>query len=88
MATNIENDAATTPPTTTDAEPPFDINAKADIILRSSDLVDFHVIKAFLIFTSPLFEGMFTLKQPLDGGPEGYKAGLPIIPMEEKSMTL
>lgn len=88
MATNIENDAVTTPPTTTDAEPPFDINAKADIILRSSDLVDFHVVKAFLIFTSPLFEGMFTLKQPLDGRSEGYKAGLAIIPMEEKSVTL
>lgn len=36
----------------------------ADIVLRSSDNVDFHVRKAILIEVSPIFEDMFSLPQP------------------------
>ena len=42
------------------ASEPFD-HAKADIILRSSDNIDFHVFKLFLSLASPFFEDMFNI---------------------------
>ncbi|KAI0255963.1 hypothetical protein BJV78DRAFT_1113987, partial [Lactifluus subvellereus] len=43
---------------------PFD-DADADIILRSSDQVNFHVYKVILSVASPFFKDMFSLPQPV-----------------------
>lgn len=44
---------------------------EADIILRSSDLVDFRVHKSVLVASSPFFRDMFSLPQPPnDAAPE------------------
>ncbi|OBZ74922.1 hypothetical protein A0H81_05181 [Grifola frondosa] len=45
------------------ASSPFD-RADADIILRSSDGVDFRAHKTLLALSSPLFDGMFNVPQP------------------------
>ncbi|EIW79744.1 hypothetical protein CONPUDRAFT_74098 [Coniophora puteana RWD-64-598 SS2] len=42
---------------------PFDAT-DADIVLRTSDNVDFHVFKAILSLASPVFKDMFTIPQP------------------------
>ncbi|KAG0691701.1 hypothetical protein DFH29DRAFT_976453 [Suillus ampliporus] len=69
------------------ASSPFD-HPKADIIMRSSDEVDFRVFKLFLTLASPFFETMFELPQPAVGTSDDTKDGLPIIPMQEDSKTL
>ncbi|CAA7269229.1 unnamed protein product [Cyclocybe aegerita] len=51
-------------PQITIADAPFDSPKKADVILRSSDNVDFYVMKALLAFSSPIFRDMFFLPQP------------------------
>ncbi|KAG0695911.1 hypothetical protein DFH29DRAFT_1083189 [Suillus ampliporus] len=66
---------------------PFD-HPKADIILRSSDGVDFRVFKLFLTLASPFFETMFELPQPTVGTNDDTKDGLPVIPVQEDSKTL
>ncbi|KAH9914115.1 uncharacterized protein B0H18DRAFT_1046656, partial [Fomitopsis serialis] len=75
-------DAAQTVPPTTDAPAPFN-KPTADLILRSSDGMNFRVRKAFLAEASPVFEDMFTLPAPQD--PAG---SLPVVPMTEDSRTL
>ncbi|KDQ61495.1 hypothetical protein JAAARDRAFT_171723 [Jaapia argillacea MUCL 33604] len=58
-----------------DASAPF-VNDEADIILRSSDGVDFHTFKLLLSLASPFFRSTFSLPQPGQAeGPEGTKAG-------------
>ena len=47
------------------ATAPFD-HAKADIVLRSSDNVDFRVFKLFLSLASPVFETLFDIPQPVE----------------------
>lgn len=75
-------------PTCTCASSPFD-HPKADIILRSSDRVDFRVFKLFLALASPLFETMFELPQPAAvGTSDDTKDGLPVISMQEDSKIL
>lgn len=70
------------------ASSPFD-HPKADIILRSSDRVDFRVFKLFLALASPLFETMFELPQPAAVGTSNdTKDGLPVISMQENSKIL
>jgi len=69
------------------ASPPFD-HPKADIILRSSDGIDFHVFKLFLTLASPFFETMFELPQPAVGTSGDSNDGLPVIIMQEDSGTL
>ncbi|KAG1881045.1 hypothetical protein F4604DRAFT_1922067 [Suillus subluteus] len=69
------------------ASSPFD-HPKADIILRSSDGVDFRVFKLFLSLASPFFETMFKLPQPAVGTNDDTKDGLSVIPMQEDSKTL
>ncbi|KAL4062561.1 hypothetical protein J3A83DRAFT_4381731 [Scleroderma citrinum] len=68
---------------------PFD-HPKADVILRSSDNVDFHIFKLFLSLASPFFEALFDIPQPSEEklGDMEMKNGLPIIPVSEDSRTL
>ncbi|KAF9233461.1 hypothetical protein BU15DRAFT_80070 [Melanogaster broomeanus] len=47
------------------AASPFD-HAKADIILRTSDNIDFRVFKLFLSLASPFFESLFNIPQPTE----------------------
>jgi hypothetical protein len=70
------------------ASAPFD-HAKADVILRSSDDVEFRVFKLFLSLASPFFETMFDLPQDLDGdSDQETKDGLAVIVVSEDSKTL
>ena len=67
---------------------PFD-HAKADIILRSSDNVDFRIFKLFLSLASPFFESLFDIPQPTeDVGGQEVKDGLAVIHVTEDSKTL
>jgi hypothetical protein len=70
------------------APAPFD-HAKADIILRSSDNIDFRVFKLFLSLASPSFETLFDIPQPVEEkGDQEIKDGLAVIPVTEDSKTL
>ncbi|KIJ07867.1 hypothetical protein PAXINDRAFT_18964 [Paxillus involutus ATCC 200175] len=70
------------------AASPFD-HAKADVILRSSDNIDFRVFKLFLSLASPFFETLFDIPQPTEETEEQeIKDGLPVIPVSEDSNTL
>ena len=70
------------------APAPFD-HAKADIILRSSDSIDFRVFKLFLSLASPFFETLFTIPQPAEeNGDQEVRDGLAVIPITEDSKTL
>jgi len=64
--------------------PPFD-DTDADIILRSSDQVDFMVYKVILSKASPVFKTMFSLPQPAKDTPQ---ESLPIIDLAEDSKVL
>ncbi|KAH8983108.1 hypothetical protein EDB92DRAFT_1611605 [Lactarius akahatsu] len=57
----------------------------ADVILRSSDLVSFHVHKSILAISSPFFTGLFSLPQPPDGEAIG---GLPVVQVSEDAELL
>lgn len=73
----------------TDAVTPFN-RTNADVILRTSDNVDFRFYKLLLSLASPFFANMFALPQPgpLDGAADQTKYGLPVIPVTEKSIVL
>ncbi|EIW58593.1 uncharacterized protein TRAVEDRAFT_84257, partial [Trametes versicolor FP-101664 SS1] len=61
---------------------PFDRD-DADLILRSSDNVDFHVHRIILTLASSVFAGMFTIPQPPDANSER-----PIVDVSEDSKTI
>ncbi|KAI0698250.1 hypothetical protein BC835DRAFT_677785 [Cytidiella melzeri] len=65
------------------AQPPFDTRA-ADVIIRTSDKVDFHIYKAVLILASPFFGDMFSLTQPVA---TGQHSSTEPIPITENSQT-
>jgi len=67
---------------TSTAQAPFD-NPDSDIILRSSDGVNFHVFKLILSLASPVFKDMFTLPQS-----QPDASSVHTIPMAESSATL
>ena len=70
------------------ATAPFD-HAKADVILRSADGVDFRVFKLFLSLASPFFETLFDLPQAPEGtSDQEMKDGLAVIAVSEDSKTL
>jgi hypothetical protein len=69
----------------TDASAPFN-NAKADVILRSTDNVDFRVFKVLLSLASPFFDDMFGL--PQGDINNDTKDGLPVVRMAEERKTL
>ena len=67
---------------------PFD-HVKADIILRSSDNIDFRIFRLFLSLASPFFETLFDIPQPAEeNGDQELKDGLPVISVTEDSKTL
>ncbi|KIJ65531.1 hypothetical protein HYDPIDRAFT_27532 [Hydnomerulius pinastri MD-312] len=70
------------------AKEPFD-NIDADVILRSSDNVDFRVFKIMLSLTSSFFKTMFGLPQPPDEPSSSAPPGsLPIVTVSENGATL
>ncbi|KAJ7648054.1 hypothetical protein FB45DRAFT_1052422 [Roridomyces roridus] len=73
-----DSDAAAPPFVPT---PPFD-DSSADVILRSSDGVDFHVHRLILSIASPFFKQMFTLPQPAS------EPDIPIMPVSESAVLL
>ncbi|KAI0057449.1 hypothetical protein BV25DRAFT_1841665 [Artomyces pyxidatus] len=71
-----------------DADPPFN-DIDADIILRSSDKVDFHVHKLFLSKASPFFRDMVSLPQTNDSFPvDEARNGLFVLPLEEDASAI
>jgi hypothetical protein len=72
-----------------DADSPFN-RPHADVILRTSDSVDFRFYKLLLSLASPFFANMFALPQPgpLDGAANQTKYDIPIIPISEKSAVI
>ncbi|GJF00165.1 hypothetical protein PsYK624_164440 [Phanerochaete sordida] len=65
------------------APPPFDGQKYADIIISTSDHVDFHLVKAILSISSPFFEDMFSLVQP----PKAIPRSLDRVDVSEDSTT-
>ena len=57
----------------------------ADVVLRSSDLVDFHVNRSVFAASSPFFSDMFSLPQPSDN--EAID-GLPLVHCPEDASVL
>ncbi|KAF4579763.1 hypothetical protein EYR36_001582 [Pleurotus pulmonarius] len=57
-----------------------------DIILRSSDRVDFHVYKCIVLVASPIFRDMFSL--PDSPAANLYQGTKPVIDMAETSFVL
>ncbi|KAH9009137.1 hypothetical protein EDB85DRAFT_2128052, partial [Lactarius pseudohatsudake] len=57
----------------------------ADVVLRSSDLVSFHVHKSILAMSSPFFTDLFSLPQPPDGE---VIEGLPVVQVSEDAELL
>ncbi|KAF8631973.1 hypothetical protein AX15_002107 [Amanita polypyramis BW_CC] len=68
-----------------EAKQPFDASALSDVILRSSDNIDFFVIELLLCFVSPVFSARLSPDQKphLEN-----KNGLPILPVSSDSKTL
>ncbi|KAJ7648053.1 hypothetical protein FB45DRAFT_895123 [Roridomyces roridus] len=60
---------------------PFD-DSSADVILRSSDAVNFHVYRVILSVASPFFKQMFMLPQP------SSEPDIPIIDVSESALVL
>jgi hypothetical protein len=63
---------------------PFDVS-DANLIIRSSDLVDFRVHKSVLAMASPFFEDLLSLPQPSDSE---IVDGLPVVQFSESSELL
>jgi hypothetical protein len=57
----------------------------ADVILQSSDLIDFYVHRSVLIASSPFFRDMFSLPQPPNGVVPNV---LPVVHLSEDAETL
>jgi hypothetical protein len=57
----------------------------ADVILQSSDLVDFYVHRSVLIVSSPFFRDMCSLPQPSNGA---VPNALPVVQLSEDAETL
>ncbi|PFH50253.1 hypothetical protein AMATHDRAFT_4159 [Amanita thiersii Skay4041] len=70
-----------------DAATPFNSSTKADIILRSSDSVDFYALGPLLSIVSPVFDDMFSLNQAANQQ-ETKKDGLPVVSLAEHSTIL
>lgn len=86
----MSDHSRSTTPEVFDARAPFD-KSTADVILRSSDSVDFHVCKAILAEACAFFEDAFSLP-PEDADDDDdeflYKGDVPVVEVEESSRTL
>ncbi|EIN03879.1 hypothetical protein PUNSTDRAFT_19366, partial [Punctularia strigosozonata HHB-11173 SS5] len=69
------------------AHHPFD-DVNADVILRSSDNVDFRVHKLILSLSSPFFRDMFTLPQAPLADAKDDPTDRPVVHMMEDHVTL
>ena len=65
------------------AKAPFD-DARADLILQSSDGVHFHIFKNILSLSSPIFSDMFNIPSSLS--PKDH--AVPVVPLSEHSTAL
>ncbi|KAG8909549.1 hypothetical protein FRC01_006864 [Tulasnella sp. 417] len=65
--------------------PTFSASSPADCILRSSDGLDFYVLRGILIFASDVFKDMFSLPAT---GPNSEKEQPPVITVTENGRTL
>ncbi|KDQ50765.1 hypothetical protein JAAARDRAFT_211581 [Jaapia argillacea MUCL 33604] len=78
-------------PVPRDAPHPFN-NREGDVIIRSSDNVDFRVFKLLLTLCSPVFRGLFELPQYAPKEEEqnhlNWKDGVPVVLLTEDSTTL
>ena len=63
---------------------PFDIS-DTNLIIRSSDLVDFRVHKSVLAMASPFFKDLLSLPQPSD---DEIADGHPVVQLSESSELL
>ncbi|KIL64171.1 hypothetical protein M378DRAFT_163655 [Amanita muscaria Koide BX008] len=70
------------------ASSPYNPNPAADVVLRTSDGVDFYVIGPLLRFVSPVFMDMYTLNHGPAAEENEKKDGRPLIRLEEDSGTL
>ncbi|KZT21618.1 hypothetical protein NEOLEDRAFT_1121083 [Neolentinus lepideus HHB14362 ss-1] len=64
------------------ADAPFD-RPDADVIIRSSDNVDFRMFKLMLSVASPVFAGMFTLPRAVEEASADKEGGLPVVRVTE-----
>ncbi|TFY82479.1 hypothetical protein EWM64_g1533 [Hericium alpestre] len=79
------------PPAPRDAGAPFN-DSTADVILRSSDNVSFHVHKVILSLASPFFRDMFSIPQSTSGSEFSMVSQeaecLPVVDVTEDARTL
>lgn len=71
--------------------PPFDTPTYADIIVKSADDDEFHVLRATLALASPIFAGVFSVLCPLtdtDARPKSRSLLLKVVPLTEASPIL
>ena len=81
MSTNdTGSSGVTNPPPIMQAETPFD-DLTADVILRTSDRVDFCVHRTVLSLASPVFRDMFSL--PVNISEDMKSSGAPSLPVIE-----
>ncbi|PFH50230.1 hypothetical protein AMATHDRAFT_4140 [Amanita thiersii Skay4041] len=74
--------------TSMNAKSPFNSTAYADIIIRSSDNVDFYVLRSFICYVSLPLRDMFQLNHGPAIEHNIVKDGLPVIDFAEDSETL
>ena len=63
---------------------PFEV-LDANLIIRSSDHIDFRVHKSLLVMASPFFKDLLSPRQPSDGE---IVDGLPVVQLPESSELL
>lgn len=66
------------------AEAPFDDKPLADLVIVTSDNVEFYLLKGILMVASPFFRDMFSLVQPAK---EHVSVELDRVPISENKET-
>ncbi|KAH9958131.1 hypothetical protein BC827DRAFT_1269740 [Russula dissimulans] len=78
---------AGSPSSNAPSQPKYSDMSNADVILQSSDLINFHVHRSALAAASPFFRDMFSLPQPQPSSDESLD-GLPIVHSPEDAEVL